>query len=86
MITMQESNYYLDKRDNTIVTLLLRSNGFIRVRPNKGLDIVMSVECFEENLLHYVREERYEDCQKIVNTINELKNQNISDIISELKK
>ncbi len=49
MITMQESNYYLDKRDNTIVTLLLRSNGFIRVRPNKGLDIVMSVECFEEN-------------------------------------
>jgi len=49
MITMQESNYYLDKRDNTVVTLLLRGNGFIRVRPNKGLDIVMSVECFEEN-------------------------------------
>ena len=46
---LQESNYYLDKRDNTIVTLLLRGNGFIRVRPNKGLDIVMSVECFEEN-------------------------------------
>jgi len=49
MNTMQESNYYLDKRDNTVVTLLLRGNGFIRVRPNKGLDIVMSVECFEEN-------------------------------------
>jgi hypothetical protein len=46
---MQKSNYYLDKRDNTIVTLILRGNGFIRVRPNKGLDIVMSVECFEEN-------------------------------------
>jgi hypothetical protein len=46
---MQKSNYYLDKRDNTVVTLLLRGNGFIRVRPNKGLDIVMSVECFEEN-------------------------------------
>jgi hypothetical protein len=45
---MQESNYYLDKRDNTVVTLLLRGNGFIRVKPNKGLDIVMSVECFEE--------------------------------------
>jgi hypothetical protein len=49
MNMMQESNYYLDKRDNTIVTLLLRGNGFIRVRPNKGLDIVMSVECFNEN-------------------------------------
>lgn len=46
---MQESKIYLDKRDNTVVTLLLRGNGFIRVRPNKGLDIVMSVECFEEN-------------------------------------
>jgi len=46
---MQESKYYLDKRDNTVVTLLLRGSGFIRVRPNKGLDIVMSVECFEEN-------------------------------------
>lgn len=45
---MKESNYYLDKRDNTVVTLLLRGNGFIRVRPHKGLDIVMSVECFEE--------------------------------------
>ena len=49
MNTMQESVRYLDKRDNTVVTLLLRGNGFIRVRPQKGLDIVMSVECFEEN-------------------------------------
>lgn len=47
---MKESNYYLDKRDNTVVTLLLRGNGFIRVRPHKGLDIVMSVECFEEKI------------------------------------
>jgi hypothetical protein len=46
---MQKSNYYLDKRDNTIVTLLLRGNGFIRVKPAKGLDIVMSVECFQTN-------------------------------------
>lgn len=46
---MKESNRYLDKRDNSIVTLLLRGNGFIRVRPQKGLDIVMSVECFENN-------------------------------------
>jgi hypothetical protein len=49
MNTMQESVRYLDKRDNTVVTLLLRGNGFIRVRPQKGLDIVMSVECFNEN-------------------------------------
>jgi len=46
---MSESKNYLDKRDNTVVTLLLRGNGFIRVRPQKGLDIVMSVECFKEN-------------------------------------
>jgi hypothetical protein len=46
---MIESARYLDKRDNTIVTLVLRGNGFIRVRPQKGLDIVMSVECFQTN-------------------------------------
>lgn len=46
---MKESTRYLDKRDGSIVTLLLRGNGFIRVRPQKGLDIVMSVECFAEN-------------------------------------
>ncbi len=46
---MKESVRYYDKRDNTIVTLILRGNGFIRVRPNKGMDIVMSVECFEAN-------------------------------------
>ena len=46
---MQESKIYLDKRDNTIVTLVLRGSGFIRVKPLKGLDIVMSVECFKEN-------------------------------------
>lgn len=31
-------------------------------------------ETLEENLPYYVREERYEECQKIVNIINELKN------------
>jgi len=46
---MKESVRYYDKRDNTVVTLVLRGNGFIRVKPAKGLDIVMSVECFEEN-------------------------------------
>ena len=42
-------NRYLDKRDNSIVTLVLRGNGFVRVKPAKVLDIVMSVECFKEN-------------------------------------
>lgn len=46
---MKESVRYLDSRDNTIVTLILRGSGFIRVRPNKGMDIVMSVECFKTN-------------------------------------
>ena len=46
---MKESVRYLDSRDNTIVTLILRDNGFIRVKPAKGLDIVMSVECFKTN-------------------------------------
>jgi len=46
---MKELNLYLDKRNGEVVTLLLRGNGFIRVRPAKGLDIVMSVECFKEN-------------------------------------
>ena len=46
---MKELVRYLDKRDNTIVTLVLRGNGFVRVKPAKGLDIVMSVECFKEN-------------------------------------
>lgn len=46
---MQESKIYYDKRNNTIVTLVLRGNGFIRVKPLKGLDIVMSVESFKEN-------------------------------------
>ena len=46
---MKESVRYYDKRDNTIVTLILRGSGFIRVRPNKGMDVVMSVECFKIN-------------------------------------
>lgn len=43
-------------------------------------------ETLEENLPYYVREERYEDCQKIVNIINELKNQDISTIVNEISK
>jgi hypothetical protein len=46
---MQESNYYLDKRDRSIVTLLLLSERFVRVKPKVGLDIVLSLKSFEEN-------------------------------------
>ena len=42
-------------------------------------------ETLEENLPYYVREERYEDCQRIADTINELKNTDLSDIINQLK-
>jgi len=34
-------------------------------------------ETLEENLPYYIREEKYEDCQRIVDTINELKNPSI---------
>jgi len=43
-------------------------------------------ETLEENLPYYVREEKYEDCQKIINIINELKNQDISTIVNEISK
>jgi len=46
---MKESNYYCDKRDNTVVTLILLSERFVRVKPSKGLDIVLSLESFKEN-------------------------------------
>ena len=38
-------------------------------------------ETLEENLVHYVREERYEECQKIADTISELKNKHLGSII-----
>ena len=43
------TNKYLDKRDNTIVTLVLLSDSFVRVKPERGLDIVLSKKSFEEN-------------------------------------
>ena len=49
MNTTKELNRYCDKRDGSIVTLLIRGNGFIRVKPQKGLDIVLSIESFKEN-------------------------------------
>ena len=35
----------------------------------------------EENLVHYVREEKYEDCQKIADMISELKGKQLSELI-----
>ena len=46
-------------------------------------------ETLEENLAYFIREERYEDCQKIANTIEMLKKQDISTLltnVSESKK
>ena len=36
------------------------------------------IETLEENLPYYIREEQYEDCQRIVETVNKLKNPPIS--------
>jgi protein-arginine kinase activator protein McsA len=44
---------------------------------NTTFDLTVDTKFFaltlEENLSHYVKEEKYEDCQKIVNAINQLK-------------
>jgi hypothetical protein len=42
------------------------------------------VETLEENLSYYVREERYEDCQRIANLISELKENQIGTLISQI--
>lgn len=41
-------------------------------------------ETLEENIVHYVREERYEDCQKIADTISTLKGKHLSNIINQI--
>ena len=41
-------------------------------------------ETLEENIVHYVREERYEDCQRIANVITELKGNDISNILNNI--
>lgn len=41
-------------------------------------------ETLEENLPHYVREERYEDCQRIADAIKELKGNDISNILTTI--
>lgn len=41
-------------------------------------------ETLEENLVHYVREERYEDCQKIADTISILKKEHLGSIVQTI--
>jgi protein-arginine kinase activator protein McsA len=43
-------------------------------------------ETLEENLPYYVREERYEDCRVIADTIEILKNQEVLNIVKEVAK
>jgi protein-arginine kinase activator protein McsA len=40
-------------------------------------------ETLEENLKYFIEQERYEDCQSIVNAINKLKNQKENDKINK---
>lgn len=41
-------------------------------------------ETLEENLVHYVREEKYEDCQKIADTISMLKKEHLGSIVQTI--
>jgi hypothetical protein len=43
-------------------------------------------ETLEENLPYYVREERYEDCKRIADTINILKQQELSNLITNISE
>jgi protein-arginine kinase activator protein McsA len=49
---------------------------------NTVLDLTLEkkffIETLEENLKFFIEHERYEDCQNIVNAINQLKNNNSS--------
>jgi protein-arginine kinase activator protein McsA len=49
---------------------------------NTLLDLTLEkkffIETLEENLKFFIERERYEDCQNIVNAINQLKNNNSS--------
>ena len=57
---------------------------------NSTYDIIIErknfAETLEENLPHYVREEKYEDCRAIADTIDMLKNQYVLDIIKNIPK
>jgi hypothetical protein len=43
-------------------------------------------ETLEENLPYYIKEERYEDCRIIADTIDKLKNQEIGNLIEDISK
>lgn len=42
------------------------------------------IETLEENIVHYVREERYEDCQRIADVINKLKGKQIGKLLNQI--
>jgi protein-arginine kinase activator protein McsA len=44
------------------------------------------ITTLEENLVHYVREEKYEDCQRIVDTIEKLKKQEVYNIVNQVSQ
>ena len=44
------------------------------------------LETLEENLPYYIKEEKYEECQVIADTINKLKNQEIGNMIEDISK
>lgn len=42
-------------------------------------------ETLEENLTYYVREEKYEECQLIADTITKLKKETIGEMVNQIK-
>lgn len=57
---------------------------------NSVYDITVDRKYFittlEENIAHYVREEKYEDCQRIANAIELLKNQEVFNIVNQVSQ
>jgi len=55
---------------------------------NSVYDITVERKYFittlEENIVHYVREEKYEDCQRIADAIEVLKNRQIGTLINTI--
>jgi len=57
---------------------------------NSVYDITVERKYFittlEENIAHYVREEKYEDCQRIADAIELLKKQEVSNIVTQVSQ
>ncbi len=43
-------------------------------------------ETLQQNLTHYIREEEYEQCRHIANTVEDLKQNNLSKMVTQLIK